>query len=173
MPKITELSITRRMSTPLQISLVAEHLPAPLRTSLEDLATRQAELAAAEQNLASAKGAAWTEANERVEAARTEAEQALTDYAGQSAASSTAVRDSAAVAFTAAMEAAHGHLQAALDALVEASQACALHHSVHPGKPVLRLDTRAAADSKTRHRIGMVRGELRDLMAQIPDDIDS
>jgi len=167
-----ELSIPRRMSTPLHIELNPDHLPAPLKAGLEDLVTKRAELAAAQQTLASAKGGSWGPASEAVNAAETAAQQALEDFAGLSAASSTALRDSAAVAFAAAMESAHGHLRAALDSLAEASQASALHHSVSPGKPTLRLDTRAAADSKTRQRISMVRSELRDLAAQVPDAID-
>ena len=167
-----ELSIPRKMSTPLTIALNAEHLPQPVAEALQDLVTARSDLMAAQTALNSATGTDWGPANEKVTAATEAAEKALADFAGISAASSTAIRDSAAVAFAASMEAAHGHLQAALDVLAEASQACALHHSVTPGKPVLRLDTRAAGESKTRQRISMVRSELRDLAAQVPDSVD-
>lgn len=172
MPKTIELSIPRAMSTPVRIELVAEHLPAPVRDGLDQLIAARAELAQAEQDLASAQGADWAEASERARTAREVAGQALTDFAGTSAASTTATRDAAAVAFTSAVEAAHGHLRAALDSLAEASQAAALHRSVKPGKPVLRLDTRAAGESKTRQRISEVRSELRDLLSQLPDAVD-
>ncbi|MGW3846893.1 hypothetical protein [Streptomyces fagopyri] len=172
MTKPTELSIIRPGSTPLTISLVAGHLPAPVREALEDLVARRGELAAAQQELSSTRGTDWAAANDKVIAATTAAETALTDFASITAGSSTAVRDSSAAAFQAAMDTANARLVEALDALADADRAAQLWHSVKPGRPVLRYATQTATDAKVHREFGMVRSELRDLLSQLPDSID-
>lgn len=172
MPKPIELSITRRMSTPLQLCLVAAHLPAPVRQALEDLVTAQTELGSAERELASATGTAWVPANDKLTAATTAAETTLTDFAGINAASSSAIRDSAAAAFDAAMVAATDGLRSVLDALADADRAAQLWHAVKSGKPVLRYQSHAGTDSEVHKRLGVVRSELRDQLSQLPDSID-
>lgn len=172
MPKPTELSINRAGSTPLNIVLVAEHLPAPVRDGLDQLVAARAELAQAEHDLSSARGTAWTTANERAATARQVAAQALTDFAGVNAASTTGIKDSAAVAFESAMASANEHLNAALDAMQDADRAAQLWHSARPGKPVLRFGSTTALDSKVHQRFGMVRSDLRELLSALPDALD-
>ncbi|MEU6373941.1 hypothetical protein [Streptomyces sp. NPDC046909] len=167
-----ELSILRKMSTPLTINLEDQHLPAPVRQSLHDLVGKRAGLAEAEQALASAKGAAWAEANERAGTARTEAEQALVDYAGVSAASSSAIRDSAAAAFEEAVGVAHARLREALDALADADRAALLWHATRPGKPVFRYESTTGLESRVHKQFGVVRSALRDVLPDVPDSLD-
>ncbi|OPG03069.1 hypothetical protein B1R27_30085 [Streptomyces sp. GKU 895] len=167
-----ELSIPRKMSTPLAISLDDQHLPAPVRQSLHDLVGKRAALAAAEQAMASAKGAAWGEANERAETARAEADQALVDYAGVSAASSSAIRDSAAAVFAEAVGVAHARLREALDALADADRAALLWHATRPGKAVFRYESTAGSESTVHKQFGVVRSELRDVLPDVPDSLD-
>lgn len=172
MSKTIELSIPRRMSTPVRMELVAEHLPAPLQESLADLLAKRAELGNAWQALSAASGETRTLASKQATEAEGIAKQALIDFVDLNAASSTAIKDSAAAAFAKAMEDAAGHLRAALDCLADASQACALHHSVRSGKPVLRLDSRQANDSETRYQLSMARGDVQDVLSKLPDAVD-
>jgi hypothetical protein len=172
MNKPLELSINRRMSTPLTISLVPEHLPAPVREALQDLAAKRGDLAAAHQKLSSATGADWGPANDKMIAATAAADTALSDFGGISAASSTAIRDSAVCAFEAAMGAANARLVEALDALADADRAAQLWHSTKAGKPVLRYASQTSADSEIHKRLSMSRSELREQLSQLPDSLD-
>lgn len=172
MTKPIELSINRPGSTPLGIALVASHLPAPVRTALEDLVARRSELGVAEDNLTSAQGTDWGPANEQAITARTAAQQALADFADVNAASSTAIRDSAAAAFESAMGVANARLNEALDALADADRAAQLWHAVKAGRPVLRYGTQAATDSKVHQRFGLVRSQLREQLSYLPDSLD-
>lgn len=172
MAKATEIYIVRKMSTPLIINLVPAHLPEPVRAALEQLAALRSELADAERDLAGAKGEAWVTANERLTEARSAADKALEDFGKVNGDSSTALKDSAVSAFTRAMGAANEHIQAALDALKDADQAAALFHSVTPGKPVLRLETRPALESPVHKLLGVVRSDLRDVHSLLPDSVD-
>lgn len=172
MSQLTELSIVRPMSTPVRIRLVGEHLPAPVRQALTEVVTTQAELATAQQALGSAAGAEWGKANEQVTAAAEAANQSLADFSGVSAASSTATRDSAAVAFATATGSAAEHLRAALDALADADRAALLAHAVKPGRAVLRYETQVGLDSAVHQRLSMLRSDLRDTLSGLPDDID-
>ncbi|MCX4858951.1 hypothetical protein OG426_19460 [Streptomyces canus] len=172
MSKPVELNILRPLSTPLRISLVAEHLPLPVRQALMDLIARRGELAEAERELSSAKGTDWAPANERVTEARTAAQAALDSFAGVGAASSSAVRDSASAAFEQAMSAANARLVEALDALADADRAALLWHSVRAGRPVLRFESETALGSRVHKEFGMVRSELREQLSQLPDSLD-
>ncbi|MGV9707461.1 hypothetical protein [Streptomyces sp. NPDC003483] len=168
----TELSITRAMSTPVRIALVGAHLPTPVQHALGEVVSTQAELSAAQQVMAGVPREEWGKANERVNAATEAANQALNDFSGVSAASSTATRDSATVSFVAAMGAAAEHLRAALDALADADRAALLAHAVKPGRAVLRYETQAGLDSATHRNLSMLRSDLRDTLSQLPGDID-
>lgn len=172
MPKPIELSIIRPRSTPLSIVLVAEHLPAPVRDGLDQLVAARTELVQAEHDLSSAKGTGWASANERVTTARQVVAQSLGDFAGVNAASTTAIKDAAAVAFESAMASANEHLNAALDALADADRAAQLWYSARPGKPVLRYGSQAALDAKVHQQFGMVRSDLRELLSALPDALD-
>lgn len=172
MATATEIYIVRKMSTPLIISLVPEHLPAPVRDALEHLATARADVAAAEADLASTSGPDWNACNAKVTAAHEAAHEALVDFAKLTSASSTAIKDSGLAAFTQAMGSANEHVQAALDALADAAQAAALVHSVAPGKQVLRLDGREATEAPVRQQLAMARSSLRDVHSLLPDSVD-
>lgn len=172
MAQLTELFIVRPMSTPLQIRLVGEDLPAPVRQALADVVTTQAELKAAQHVMGSVSRAEWGNANERVTAAAEAAGQAVTDFAGVGAASSSAIRDSAAASFATAMDRAAGHLRDALAAMEDANRAALLWHAVKPGKPVLRYETDAGRDTAIHKQLGIVRSDARDLLSQLPDSLD-
>lgn len=172
MATATEIYIARNMSTPLIISLVPEHLPAPVREALEHLGQARADVAAAEADLASASGADWNTCNGKVTAAHEAAHEALVDFAKLTCASSTAIKDSGLAAFMQAMESANQHVQAALDALADAAQAAALVHSATPGQQVLRLDGREATEAPIRQQLAMARSNLRDVHSMLPDSVD-
>lgn len=172
MAKPIELSINRPGSIPLHISLVADHLPAPVRDALVHLVETRTELRQAETELAGAKGTAWAPANQRAEAARTAAAQALQDFAGVNAASTTAIKDASACSFETAVASAGEHLNAALDALADADRAAQLWHTARPGKAAFRYESRTSADSKVHQRLAMVRSDLRETVSQLPDTLD-
>lgn len=172
MAQLAEIHITRKMSTPLVIGLVPDHLPTPVREALEHLSAKRAELSAAERNLAGAKGAAWTEANDRLNTARAAADKALADFGTVNGASYTTITDAALAAFTQAMDTVNEHLVAALEALKDADQAALLFHSAKPGKPVLRIETKTALESTIHKQLGIVRSELRDVQSLLPDSLD-
>lgn len=172
MATATDIYIVRKMSTPLTISLVPDHLPTPVREALEHLGQARADVADAEADLANASGADWNTCNNKVTAAHEAAHEALVDFAKLTCASSTAIKDSGLAAFMQAMENANHHVQAALDALSDAAQAAALVHSVTPGQQVLRLDGRAATDAPVRQQLAIVRSNLRDVHSMLPDSVD-
>jgi hypothetical protein len=172
MAKPIELNILRAGSVPLHINLVADHLPAPVRDALHHLIETRTELGQAEADLGSARGDAWAPANQRAEAARTAAAQALADFAGVNAASTTAIKDATACSFEAAVASAGEHLHAALDALADADRAAQLWHTVRPGKAALRFESRTSAESKVHMRLAMVRSDLRETVSQLPDALD-
>ena len=166
------VAIIRAGSPVLNINLVPAHLPTEVRQAFEQLAEKRAALTDAEKRMAGLKGTAWTEADGQRAEAEQAAGTALEDFVRISAASSTAIRDSANATFTACIERASAHIQGALDELAEAGQAAALYASVTPGKPVLRLDTRGAEDSTARKSIGMARSLLQEMRSWVPDSVE-
>lgn len=172
MSQLTELSIARNLSTPARISLRAEHLPADCRTALEELQYALARKAAAEATFASADRPDKAAAQQTVGTATEAVHAALSNLGEVTASSTTAIRDSAVAAFTRAMDTASGAVRTALDSLAEASDAAALYAAARPGKPVLRLDGRGPTEAPIRARLSVVRSDLRDLLSQMPDDLD-
>jgi hypothetical protein len=171
-PKTLELTVHRNMSTPVVVRVVPEHLPDPVRHHLDGLGLAIAHRNGLRQQAASAAGVDKQLLMNQAEAADVAVRQALSDFGDSGAAATTAIRDSALAAFAKAADAASGAVRAALDALAEASDAAALYASARPGKPVLRIDGRSAAEAPVRQQLGMVRSELRELLSRLPDDID-
>ncbi|MET9056766.1 hypothetical protein ABZX99_02970 [Streptomyces antibioticus] len=166
------VGIIRPGSPPLNVNLAPSHLPADVRRSLETLAHAHAAAAEAEKELAGVRGEAWHAANAKAETARQAAGQAMQEFAALNAASSTAIRDSAQAAFNQAIDRVNTALQQAADGLAEAGQAAALFHSVTPGKPVVRTDTRRANEAPVRHKLAMARSYLNDARSFVPEDLD-
>lgn len=173
MSQLLELSIPRPMSTPARVSLRAEHLPPPAREALERLQQAVAAKGAADTAFVNATGRDKTTAQQAADAAGEAVNIALSDLGSVTAASTTAIRDSALAAFTVSMATASGSVRTALDALAAATDAAALHATARPGRPVLRLDGRGPTDAAVRAQLGLVRSQLRELLSQLPDDIDA
>ncbi|MCW2899686.1 MAG: hypothetical protein JWO67_1951 [Streptosporangiaceae bacterium] len=174
MSAVTTLSIPSPMNPPVQIELVGAHLPAPCRTALDTLTAAVADRARIRQAYDTAqipdKGRLAAEAT----AADAVVNDALQVFAHTTASSSTAIIDAAGAAFTAATDRANTAVRDALDALQEAAQAAILARSVVPGRAIISIstDNRAALDLPVRQHIARLRGELRELLAELPDSVD-
>jgi hypothetical protein len=172
MIKPLEMTIPRRMSPPARIALVPEHLPPHVRDGLTRLQGAVGRYQAAETAFADAEPAGKRQAKADADAAKADVDQVLYDLATLTAASTTALRDSGVAAFTAAMGRVSRSVRDALAALAEAQLAADMVASTHPGKQMLRLDTRAAAEAPIRQKFSMTRDALKKVLPGLPDGLD-
>ncbi|MGP4008173.1 hypothetical protein [Streptomyces sp. 4N124] len=172
MAALTVTTLPRHRSTLARVALVADHLPADVSAALQALQQSRSNLDRAEQAFAAATPANWHQLDDEVQAAREADAKVVDDFVKLSAASSGAIRDSAAAAFADCIERANASIHAALEALTEAGQACTLYHSVKPGRAIVNIEGVQGEPPRTNQRISIVRGELRDSLAGIPDSVD-
>lgn len=172
MSQLVETRIEVRMSPPVVVALVPEHLPAPVRAAHDTMRSAIANKYRVETELASAAPADKAEQQKALDAGTATMNATINDFMSVNAASATAMSDQAHACFVAAMDQANAAVRAALDALEDATQAAALHASVTPGRPVLRLDGQAASDAPVRFPLSMARSNLREILSQLPDSLD-
>lgn len=162
----------RPLNPPTQFDLVPQHLPADVRSALTKLAEAVGAKAIVEEKLKTAAPADKPGLQEELTRASVAVDEAAGEYGTVGGASTTAIRDTAASAFVLAVESAAAGIRQAIDSLGEVGQAAALHASVRPGRAPVRLDTPAAADAPVRGQLVMLRSQLREVLAALPEDID-
>ncbi|PBC77588.1 hypothetical protein BX265_2339 [Streptomyces sp. TLI_235] len=158
---IVDLVITRRLSPPSHIVLRPEHLPAPVADAFATVAQALGAEREAQQAADLARGSKAEAA--AADAARAEVDQAVNALAELTAASGTAIADSAGAAYIRALANAQAAIREAGAQLEEAQHAIALARRVQPGRPVLNLnlDGRGLREHPGWQRLSAARQQLR------------
>lgn len=170
---VTAISYNRPLNPPARFELNADHLPTDVRTAYLALAEAATAKATADRARDSAAPADRTGLQQACGEAQQALDEAATAYGEVGGTSTANIRDSAAGAFTRAVEDAASHIRAALDSLEEVGQAQALYLAAKPGRaPVKPYESGAALGSPLRMQLSMLRGQLREVLGGLPEDID-
>ncbi|GAA4865990.1 hypothetical protein [Kitasatospora terrestris] len=160
--KLIDLIYARRLSPPSHLTLRPAHLPAPCADAFAAVRDALAAERTAQEAADKARGSKPEQAE--ADAARAVTDQALQDFAEVTAASSSAIADSAQAAFEDALGVALLAIREAEARLEEAQHARALRLRVQPGRPIthLGLDSRTLRDDPRWQQLSGVRQALRD-----------